>query len=386
MAAMLFAIVAFSIDGMLPSLPEIAAELTPDDPNRAQLIVTSYVFGMGVGTLFAGPISDTFGRKPSILFGIALYCAGSAMASIAPTLDLLLAARVLQGLGAAWPRVVTLAMIRDMYSGREMARIVSFAMMTFMLVPALAPSVGTLVIALFGWRGMFAAVIVFALVAGGWMVIRREETLPPEKRKPLRLRPLYIAFREVLSHRVVVTVTLVQTLVYGAMFGTLSSTQPVFEITFGRGASFPFWFAVIALGSSLANLVNATLVLRLGMRLLVTLALGVQVVFSTGMSIAMEFNLLPDWLTFPLYVAWTASVFMTATFSIGNLNALALEPLGHIAGMAASVNGCIATVIAVLIAAPIGLAFDGTPVPLQASVAVLIVAAFALMRTLPRDH
>lgn len=384
MMAMLFAIVAFSIDGMLPALPQIAAELTPQDVNRAQLIVTAFVFGMGIGTLLAGPISDATGRKPAILAGVALYAAGAALAAVAPSLEMLLAARVIQGLGAAGPRVVTLALVRDLHAGRQMARIVSLAMMIFTLVPAIAPSVGTLVIAVAGWRGIFGTVILFALVACAWLVLRQPETLPRPRRRPLRFGPLREAFAEVMTHRAVVTATAVQTLIYGALFGTLSSTQQIFAETFGRGPSFPAWFAVIALTSGAASLLNATLVLRLGMRVLVTLALGAQVLFSLAIVLVLARGLMPGWLAFPAYLAWTTGVFIMASLTIGNLNALALEPLGHIAGMAASVNGCIATVLAVLIAAPIGLAFDGTPVPLMGATAVLALLGFALMLSIPR--
>lgn len=382
--AMMSAVVSFSIDGMLPALPSIAAQLTPEDVNRAQLIVTSFVLGLGVGTLFAGPISDTVGRKPTILGGVAIYAIGAALAASAQSLEMLLAARVLQGLGSSGPRIAALALVRDLHSGRHMARIVSFIMMVFTLVPAIAPSVGTVIIAAFGWRGIFGALIVFAFTMASWMTLRQPETLARDKRRPLRLGPLAAAFREVMTHRPVVTATAVQTLVYGVLFATLSSTQQIFSITFGRGASFPFWFAAIALSSGGASLLNATFVLRLGMRHLITLALGVQVAFSAALVVAFSQGLLPGWLAFPAYLAWNTGVFIMASLTIGNLNALALEPLGHIAGMAASVNGAIATVVSVGIAVPIGLAFDGTPVPLMAATAALAVTGFGLMKTIPR--
>ena len=174
--AMLFATIAFSIDAMLPALPQIAAELTPADPNRAQLILTSFVLGMGLGTFLAGPISDALGRKPVIVLGAGLYMVGALLAWAAPTLETVLAARLLQGLGAAGPRVVSLAMVRDLYSGRHMARIMSFAMMIFTLVPALAPLAGQGIIALTGWRGIFLAFLVFAVVATSWLSLRQPET------------------------------------------------------------------------------------------------------------------------------------------------------------------------------------------------------------------
>ncbi len=383
MLAMLFAVVAFSIDGMLPALPRIAAELTPDDVNAAQLVVTSFVLGMGIGTLFAGPVSDTVGRRPAIIGFVGIYILGAALSTQAGSLDLLLASRLVQGLGSAGPRIVSLAMVRDLHSGRQMARIVSFAMMIFTLVPAVAPSLGTVIIAGFGWRGIFGAVILFATLAAGWLLLRQPETLPPERRRPLRLAPLGHAFREVMTHRLVVTSISVQTLIYAGLFATLSSAQQIFDVSFHRAASFPLWFAMIALLAGGASFLNATLVVRLGMRRLIGLALGAQLVFSAGMTGATMLGLWPAGLAFPAYLVWMTSVFFMTSLTLGNLNALALEPLGHIAGMAASVNGCIATVVSVVIAAPIGLMFDGTPVPLMASVATLCALGFALLQTLP---
>ena len=176
--AMLFATIAFSIDAMLPALPRIAQELTPGNPNAAQLIITSFVLGIGLGTLVAGPLSDSFGRKPVIVAGAALYCLAAAVAYMAPTLETVLAARLVQGLGAAGPRVVSLALVRDLYKGREMARVVSFAMMIFALAPAFAPLLGSAIIAGFGWRGIFLAFITFSAASMLWLASRQPETLP----------------------------------------------------------------------------------------------------------------------------------------------------------------------------------------------------------------
>ena len=382
--AMLFATIAFSIDSMLPALPQIARELTPDNVNAAQLIITSFVLGMGVGTFFAGPISDAFGRKPVIIGGAVIYALGAAAAWAAPSLEILLIARVVQGLGVAGPRIVTVAMVRDLHSGREMARIMSFAMMVFMLVPAIAPAIGALIINAFGWRSLFIAFVIFATIGCLWLGLRQPETLPPVQRRPLAVGPLLAAMREVVSHRVIVVSTMVQTLIYGMLFGTLSSTQQVFDQTFGRGASFPFWFAVIAIFAGTANFVNARLVVRLGMRYLITVALGGQVVLSVVFAAMTALGLWPEILYFPAYVFWTTSVFFLTGLTIGNLNALALEPVGHIAGMAASLTSAIATVLAVMLAVPLGLAFDGTPVPLMIGVSVLAAGGFVLMRLIPR--
>lgn len=382
--AMLFATIAFSIDAMLPALPRIAQELTPANPNAAQLIITSFVLGIGLGTLVAGPLSDSFGRKPVIVAGAVIYCLAAAVAYTAPTLETVLAARLVQGLGAAGPRVVSLALVRDLYKGREMARVVSFAMMIFALAPAFAPLLGSAIIAGFGWRGIFLAFITFSAISMLWFGIRQPETLPVALRRPLRAGPLGQALHEVLANRVVVTAMVVQTLVFACLFATLSSIQPVFDQSFGRATGFPFWFGLIALLASSASLLNATLVVRLGMRFLITVTLGAQVVASLTMAGLTAYGVLPEGLAFPLYIAWTTSVFFMAGLTLGNLNALALEPMGHIAGMAASVTGALATVGSVALAVPLGLAFDGTPVPLALGIAALTAAGFGMMRTIPR--
>ena len=382
--AMLFATIAFSIDAMLPALPQIAAELTPADPNRAQLILTSFVLGMGLGTFVAGPISDALGRKPVIVMGAGLYMVGALLAWAAPTLETVLAARLLQGLGAAGPRVVSLAMVRDLYSGRHMARIMSFAMMIFTLVPALAPLAGQGIIALIGWRGIFLAFLVFAVVATSWLSLRQPETLAKAARRPLHPAVLLRAVAEVLTNRQVVMAMVVQTLIFACLFGTISSTQQIFDVHFGRGAEFPLWFALIALCSGSASLINAALVVRLGMRFLVSVTLAVEALLTAVYALTLIAGGLPEGLAFALFVIWAISVFMMAGLVLGNLNALAMEPMGHIAGMAASVTGSLATVASVMIAAPLGLAFDGTPRPLVIGVTALAAAGFVLMRWMPR--
>ncbi|NUB43183.1 multidrug effflux MFS transporter [Fertoebacter nigrum] len=381
--AMLFATIAFSIDAMLPALPRIAAELSPGSPNTAQLIITSFVLGMGLGTFVAGPLSDAFGRRTVIVGGAALYSLAALVAWVAPSLETLLLARVVQGLGAAGPRVVTLALVRDLYQGRQMARVVSFAMMIFTIVPAAAPLLGTFIIADFGWRGIFLAFVLFSGLSMLWFLLRQPETLLPADRRPLRLAALWDALREVLAHRVIQISIAVQTLVFAALFAMISSTQQIFDVTYGRDASFPYWFAAIALLAGSASLVNAAIVVRLGMRRIVTATMALQIALSGGMALMTGFGLWPEALAFPAYLVWTTGVFFMAGLTLGNLNALALEPVGHIAGMAASVTGAIATVGSVALAAPLGLAFDGTPVPLAMGIAVLSVLGYVLMRAMP---
>lgn len=382
--AMMFATVAFSIDAVLPALPEIAAELTPQDPNRAQLILTSFVFGMGLGTLVMGPLSDSFGRKRVIVGGALLYCLAAAVGYLAPTLETVLAARVVMGLGVAAPRVVSLAMVRDLYSGRDMARIVSFAMMVFMVVPAAAPLLGAAIIAAAGWRAVFLAFVVFALVIISWMQLRQPETLPVAKRRPLRLGQLWRDSREVLSHGLILKAILGMTLVLGALFATLSSVQQLFGETYGRAESFPWWFALIALFSAGSGPLNARLVMTLGMRRVAGRAFLIQAVISGALALSLAFGLWSGGLPFWAMMVWLILAFFMTGLTMGNLNALAMEPVGHVAGLAASLMGAISTVASTLLAVPVGLAFDGTPLPLIAATAITSALGVGVVRWIGR--
>jgi DHA1 family bicyclomycin/chloramphenicol resistance-like MFS transporter len=379
--AMLFATIAISIDAMLPALPEIAATLTPDAPNAAQLVVTSFVLGMGIGTLFAGPLSDRFGRKRMILCGSGLYATAALACYLAPSLEILLAARVIQGIGAAGPRTVSVAMIRDLYSGRQMARILSFAMMIFTVVPAIAPLMGQGIIALADWQAIFLAYIGFSGLTMLWLGLRQPETLPVDRRRSLDAAGLVAALRELGRHRIIFVSTLLQTLTLAALFATLSSIQPIFETAHGRGESFPLWFAVIALASMSGSVLNSRIVMTLGMRRVLRGTYAGQIVLTLAALLLLGSGLLTGDPAFAVQILWCIGLFAMMGLTIGNLNALAMEPVGHIAGLAASVISSLATVGSVLLAIPVGLAFDGSPLPLLVGVAILIGLALVLALT-----
>ena len=380
LTAALFAIVAISIDAMLPALPEIAATLSPDAPNRAQLVITSFVFGMGLGTLVVGPLADAFGRKPVIYAGTALYALTALACYFATTLETLLIARVLQGASVAAARVVSMAIMRDMFKGREMAKIMSFVMMVFIMVPAIAPLLGQGIIVLAGWQAIFLVYILFAAVVILWFGLRQPETLPKQHRRPLNFGILLAATKELFTHRIVVISILAQTLTMAVLFATLSSMQGIFEQRFDRAASFPMWFAFIALGSASGSLINSRVVMRLGMRPVITAAYS-GVLTLTLLLLALNVSgAMPEVLAFPAHVLWSISLFSMMSLTMGNLNALAMEPVGHIAGLAASVMTSVATVASVVLAVPVGLAFNGTAMPLMAGVAVFVAGALGLIR------
>jgi MFS transporter, DHA1 family, multidrug resistance protein len=384
LTAALFAMVAISIDAMLPALPEIAATLSPDAPNRAQLVITSFVFGMGLGTLFVGPLADAFGRKPVIYAGTALYALTALACYFANSLDTLLAARVLQGMAVAAARVVSMAIMRDLFKGREMAKIMSFVMMVFIMVPAIAPLMGQGIMALASWHAIFLVYILFAAVIILWFGLRQPETLPKENRLPLDFRILLAATKELFTHRIVVVSILAQTLTMAALFATLSSMQGIFEQRFDRAASFPLWFAFIALGSASGSIINSRVVMRLGMRPVITTAYASVLALTIVLLVMIGSGAMPEMLAFPAHILWSIALFSMMSLTMGNLNALAMEPVGHIAGLAASVMTSVATVASVVLAVPVGLAFNGTAIPLMVGVAVFVACALGLMRLVRR--
>jgi len=320
-----------------------------------------------------------------ILGGLLVYIVGSVMAIYAQSLEYLLVARFVQGIGVSAPRTVTIAMVRDLYAGRRMARVMSLAMTLFVLVPAVAPLIGQSIAESFGWRSIFTAFILFAILGFLWLGLRQPETLPKEKRRPLKLKIFVSAVIEVFSSKVVITYTLVLAFGYGALFGYLSSAQQIFVDTFGAGANFPLYFAVIALISGGAGILNASLVVRFGMRPIAIFAFGSIFVITSGIALSIGLTDLSTETLFPIFLFWSVLSFFVPGLTFGNLTALTMEPMGHIAGVASAIVGAVSTFLGVLIAIPIGLAFDGTALPLMIGAAICAAVSFGLMLSNPKD-
>lgn len=378
--AALFSMVAFSINSILPALPEIASLLVPEDVNRAQLLISSFVIGAGAGQLIFGPLSDAIGRRCSLALGMLLYMLAAFAALWAQSLEALLFWRFIQGLGAAGPRTCGMAMTRDLYEGRQMARVNSMAFTFFVLVPAVAPLIGQWVVMGFGWRHMFTTYILVAIAILTWFLLRQPETLAPERRRPLSPRPTLEAFAIVMKSRVTLLYMGVITFAFAQLIAFISSAQQIFVDVLGAGMKWPVYFAMITVFSAASGLLNARLVMRIGMRRLAQAGFAMQTVLA-GLTLTFWCMYEPQGHgALVIFCLWATTLFFLNGLSFGNLNALAIQPLGHVAGTASAIIGALPTVAAMAIAAPIGLAFNGTPLPLMTGVTICSGLALALMQ------
>ncbi|MDD7973167.1 multidrug effflux MFS transporter [Roseinatronobacter alkalisoli] len=376
--ALMSAMIAFAIDAMLPALPVIGAELSPAAPTRGQLVIPVFVLGLGLGIMVCGPVSDAYGRKSVLLGGLVLYVGGSLLASHAMTIEALLGARLLQGLGAAAPRVVATAMVRDLYEGRTMARVTSIIMTLFVLVPAIAPTIGAGIIALADWRAIFYAFVAFGLVSGLWLFLRQPESLPLARRRPLSPSAIGSALAEIGTNRAVMVYVAALVFSFAPLFTWLSNLPIIFDEIYDRAATFHLWFAATALIAGTASMANAQLVMRLGMRTLATFAFTWQVLVSALFLGLLQIDLPAPW-NFGLFFAFMCSTFFTIGLTFGNLNALALQPLGHIAGIGSSVVMSLSTIGAAVLSVPVAMAYNGTPDTLVAGNLAFAGAALALL-------
>ena len=367
--AITMGLVALSVDSMLPAFPQIGRDLNVSETNDIQLVLSLLFTGMAIGQLFYGSLSDSIGRKPAIFIGSGLFIVGCVLSYAATNFHLMLLGRLLQGIGAAGPRTVSVALIRDRYSGSQMARVMSFIMTVFILVPIFAPALGQLVVFVAGWRAIFVVLIVLAVVTLAWLGIRQPETLPREARMPFTLRKLRTALGHVLGHRVAMIATLIAGCVSGSFLGYLTLSQQIFQTQYGLGAQFPLYFALMAIAVGCASLLNGSLVMKFGMHRLSSLALTSMTALSwLFLVLVWRYGGNPPlW----LFVATCLALFFAIGVLFGNLNSIAMEPLGHVAGTAAAVIGSLSTLIAVVLGYWIGHAYDGTLYSLAVGFAVL---------------
>lgn len=359
--AALMSIVALSIDAVLPALPVIGDYLGTVNANNDQQIITMIFLGLGIGQLIFGPLSDSFGRKPIVYFGFIVFIIASIICLTTKNFEMMIFGRVLQGIGLSSPRTMCIAMVRDSYSGDYMAKILSIVVMVFILVPVIAPTLGQFLMIHFGWKSIFGFTLIFGLAVMLWFWIRQPETLHDNYRIPYRLKVFKTGTIEFFKIRQAVVFTILSGLITGSFMVYLSTSQQIFEQQYDLAEQFPIIFASLAISVGLATYLNSTLVIRFGMHKLVNWALLAFVMTSLLFILLFDNTQNPS---ITILISFFAIQFFTIGFLFGNLRALAMEPLGHIAGIGAAINGFVSTVMAVPIANFIGSYVKDSVMPL----------------------
>ncbi|WP_369049097.1 multidrug effflux MFS transporter [Tenacibaculum sp. UWU-22] len=359
--ASLMSLVALSIDALLPALEQIGLSVGIQNSNDNQLLVTMIFLGLGFGQLISGSLSDSLGRKPVIYYGFALFVIASFICVTTQSLELMIVGRILQGIGLSAPRTISVAIIRDSFSGDYMAKIMSFIVVVFILVPIVAPAIGKIILDAYGWRFIFYSQLIYGAVIITWFWKRQKETLKAEDKKKLSTRLFIDGTKEFIKHKQAVIFTLIGGFIMGAFMVYLSASQKIFEEQYLLKEEFPYIFAGLAISVGLATFLNGTLVMKYGMLKLVqvftvlfTLVPLVYIVFFSGKENPSIYILL----------VFCALQFFSIGFLFGNLRALAMEPIGHIAGIGSAINGFISTIMAVPIAIFIGRYITTTALPL----------------------
>lgn len=359
MAAMM-SLTALSIDALLPALQVIGDALGSDSQDN-QLMVTMIFVGIAVGQLVAGPVSDSLGRKPVIYVGYTIFALASLICVMATNLEVMVAGRILQGIGLSAPRTICIAIIRDRFSGDRMARIMSFISVFFIIVPAVAPLTGKIILEWYHWHAIFYSHIIFGGLVVLWFKIRQPETLNEANKIPLTFRLFTDGAKEFLRHRRAVIFTVVSGLVTGAFMVFLSTSQHVFEVQYDRAEQFPYIFAGLSLSVGVATFINGRLVMRFGMKRLIKMSLIGFTIIPIIYTVLFYGKPNPS---LPVFLFFLSSQIFTIGFLFGNLRAYAMEPIGHIAGVGAAINGFFSTLFAVPLATAIGSFVDTTTLPM----------------------
>ncbi len=377
MVAILTSLMALATDAMLPAFPQMAADLGLSEYNHIQLTISLFMLGAGFGQLFFGPLADFAGRRVAILSGIGVFIFGSLISMFSTSFEIMILGRIIMGIGVAGPRTGSIALVRDQFSGREMAQVMSFVMMVFILVPAIAPALGQGVLMIADWHWIFGLFIAVSLISFFWMAMRQPETNPAEKREKFSWRGLLRSVTMVLSNRQTMIFSAAAACAFGGFIAYLGTAQQIFVDIFQVGTAFPAYFAMLALAIGAAALVNAKIVMHLGIRRVAKAAfLAVSALSSGYLGVLLIFPAAQNLFAF---MVWAMMAFFATGLLFGNINALAMEPMGKVAGVAAALIGAISTALAVAIGIPIGQLFDGHVLPIVAGIAGLSAIGFLLM-------
>ena len=349
--AALMSIAALALDALLPALDIIGDAVGATNPAHNQLLITLFFLGLGTGPLLFGPVSDSIGRKPVVYMGFGLFIFASLLCVYSQSLELMITGRILQGVSLSAPRTISIAMIRDKYNGDYMARVMSFVTVIFILVPIIAPTLGKWILDFYGWEAIFHIQVVFGILVAIWFWRRQPETLVPRKRTSFRGSVFISGYKELFNYKQTMLFTLIWGFITGSFLVYLSTAQQIFQEQYALKESFPYIFAALAITIGTATLLNGTLVLRYGMLRLVTISMAAYVVTSLLYIVLFASSGNPS---FGILLTFFALQFFAVGFLFGNLRALAMEPIGHIAGIGAAITGFIATIMGVVISTYIG--------------------------------
>jgi MFS transporter, DHA1 family, multidrug resistance protein len=360
--AMMMAVLALSIDGMLPALDQIGIDLGTKHPNDNQLVVSSIFLGMALGMMFFGPISDSFGRKRAVYLGMSIYLTGGIIALVSPNFTIMLIGRVLQGIGGSACRIVTMAMIRDKFVGAEMGRVMSLIMLVFIMVPAFAPSIGQFILLFSGWRAIFGFLFIYGLIGITWFRFRQSETLPISKRLSFSFQTIKSGIIETATHPIAFGYAMAAGAISGAFIGYLSSAQQILQIQYERGEAFSIYFGVLSIAFGVSTYTNSRLVKKIPMERLCLFAL----LFLSATSLLFFFfaRAYEGHPPLPTMLGYIVVTFFCLGILFGSFNALAVQPLGHIAGVATSTIAFMQTLLSVGIGVTVGQLYNGTVLPL----------------------
>lgn len=367
----IMSLTALGIDAMLPALPDIGNRLGVVEDNHRQYVITAFLLGFSFAQLAHGPLSDRFGRRPVLIWALAAYALFNVVAAFSGRFELLLVARFLSGGAVAAGRVVAVALVRDRYAGRAMARVMSLAFIVFMAAPVLAPAFGQFVLLFADWRWIFGGIAIASAVILFWFAARMPETLAPENRIPLQLSRLKSGYAEVVRDRCSAGYTIAAALLSGALFGFIGSIQQIVFDIFRQPALLTPLFALIAGTMAIGSFLNSRIVMRIGTRRISHSALAGMIVVA-AIHLAITASGHETIWSFAILQALTMACFGLANT---NFSAMAMERMGHIAGLASSLQGFVATLGGAVIGAFIGQAFDGTTVPLYTGFLVTGVLA-----------
>lgn len=373
--AALMSIVSISIDAMLPALGVVAGDFALTNPNHAQYIIGSIFIGMMFGQVICGPLSDDIGRKKVLYIGLFVYFIGSIICFISNSLEVMLIGRLIQGFGVSAPNVATISIVRDKYAGRDMARIMSFVMMIFMAMPAVAPALGQGIMLIASWREIFLLYMVYAVVLLVWLHMRLDETLHPENRVKFSFKNFEHGFKEIIKCRTTVCYTICMGITFGSLIGFLNSCQQIFQVYFGVGKMFVVYFAMLACAIAAASFVNAKLVHKYGMRHICKRSMLMVSIFSATflvIDITISVHL---W----MFMFYAIILFFSFGMMFGNLNAIAMEPMGHIAGIAAAIIGACSFFISLVLGVTIGQLYNNTLIPVISGFLAFSILSLSFM-------